>query len=164
MNTIKRKFIFWCIVFVFLGAQVVFAKEMYLVRKDGKRVNIENILPKHIAGYPVALEIYIPNFWGGKYRKFNEKYGEKYGRKVLGGYDYSSASILAIVYGGIKVVDTKGRNVEFLDKIDRKKLMYAVAKPSKVNDLLYNVIRNYIIDDTKEGPENSNYNGNGCAK
>ena len=163
MSALKRISIFiWCIVFALLGSQGVFAKELYLVKKDGRKVNIEDILPEHIAGYPAALEIYIPNFWGGKYKKFNEKYGEKYGRKVLGGYDYSSASILAIIYNGVKVVDEKGRSVEFLDKIDRRKLMYAVAEPSAINNLLYNVIRNYIVDDTKEGPKSSSYTG--CAK
>ncbi len=163
MSTLKNIFVFiWTVAFIFLSIQGVSAKELYLVKKDGKKVNIEKVLPKHIAGYPVALEIYIPDFWGGKYKKFNKKYGEKYGRRVLGGYDYSSASILAIIYGGVKVVDGSGRSVEFLNKIDRKKLMYAVAKPSFINDLLYNVIRNYIVDDTKEGPESSSYTG--CAK
>ena len=163
MSTLKNIFVFiWTVAFIFLSIQGVSAKELYLVKKDRKKVNIEKILPKHIAGYPVALEIYIPDFWGGKYKKFNEQYGEKYGRRVVGGYDYSSASILAIIYGGVKVVDGSGRSVEFLNKIDRKKLMYAVAKPSPVNDLLYNVIRNYIVDDTKEGPESSSYTG--CAK
>ncbi len=163
MSTLKNIFVFiWTVAFIFLSIQGVSAKELYLVKKDGKKVNIEKVLPKHIAGYPVALEIYIPDFWGGKYKQFNKKYGEKYGRRVLGGYDYSSASILAIIYGGVNVVDGSGRSVEFLNKIDRKKLMYAVAKPSFINDLLYNVIRNYIVDDTKEGPESSSYTG--CAK
>lgn len=134
---------------------VAFPKALYLIKRNRTKINIERILPNHIAGYPVPYEIYIPNFWGDKYKRFNEKYGRVYGRKVLGGYDYSSASILAIIFKGVKVVDERGRKVEFLPKIIRQQLMYAVAEPSRVNNLLYNVIRNYIVNDFKGGIENN---------
>ena len=133
------------------------AETYYLIKSNGTKVNIEKLLPPYLAENPVPYGIYIPNAWGGKYKKFNEKYGKKYGKKVLGGYEYTSAAILAIIYKGKEVVDSKGRKVEFLPETIRKQLMYAVANPSKVNDILFNVIRDYIVNDYRGGVFDSNY-------
>ncbi len=134
-----------------------FAKTYYLVKNNNKKVNIEKLLPSYLAENPVPYGIYIPNAWGGKYKKFNEKFGKKYGKKVLGGYEYTSSAILAIIYKGKEVVDSKGQKVEFLPKTIRKQLMYAVASPSKVNDILFNVITNYIVNDYGGGVFDNNY-------
>ena len=136
---------------------LLFAKTYYLVKNNNKKVNIEKLLPSYLAENPVPYGIYIPNAWSGKYKKFNEKFGKKYGKKVLGGYEYTSSAILAIIYKGKEVVDSKGREVEFLPKTIRKQLMYAVASPSKVNDILFNVIRNYIVNDYGGGVLDNNY-------
>ena len=145
------------LVVALLLPQISQAKTYYLVKNNGTKVNIEKLLPPYLAENPVPYGIYIPNAWGGKYKKFNEKYGKKYGKKVLGGYEYSSAAILAIIYKGKEVVDSKGRKVEFLPETIRKQLMYAVANPSKVNDILFNVIRDYIVNDYRGGVSNSSY-------
>ena len=142
---------------VLLISEMTEAKTYYLVKDNGKKVNIEKLLPPYLAENPVPYGIYIPNAWGGEYKKFNEKYGKKYGKKVLGGYEYPSAAILAIIYKGEEVVDSRGRKVEFLPETIRKQLMYAVASPSKVNDILFNVIRDYIVNDYRGGILNGNY-------
>ncbi len=149
----------WFVIFyiVLLLPVISSAKTYYLIKNDGTKVNIEKILPPYLAENPVPYGIYIPNAWGGKYKKFNEKYGKKYGKKVLGGYEYTSAAILAIIYKGREVVDSKGRKVEFLPETIRKQLMYAVANPSKVNDILFNVIRNYITNDYRGGVLENTY-------
>ena len=153
------KLIKWFIIFnIILSTPVISsAKTYYLIKNNGTKVNIEKLLPPYLAENPVPYGIYIPNAWGGKYKKFNEKYGKKYGKKVLGGYEYSSAAILAIIYKGKEVVDSKGRKVEFLPETIRKQLMYAVANPSKVNDILFNVIRDYIVNDYRGGILDNNY-------
>ncbi len=153
------KLIKWFIIFnIILSTSVISsAKTYYLIKNNGTKVNIEKLLPPYLAENPVPYGIYIPNAWGGKYKKFNEKYGKKYGKKVLGGYEYSSAAILAIIYKGKEVVDSKGRKVEFLPETIRKQLMYAVANPSKVNDILFNVIRDYIVNDYRGGILDNNY-------
>jgi len=134
-----------------------FAKSYYLIKNDGTKINIEKLLPPYLAENPVPYGIYIPNAWGGKYKKFNKRFGEKYGKRVLGGYEYTSAAILAIIYKGKEVVDSKGQKVEFLPKIIRKQLMYAVANPSKLNDILFNVIRDYIVNDYRAGVSDNNF-------
>ncbi len=143
------------VLFVTLACSSSFAKTYYLIKKDGTKINIEKLLPDYSAAHPIPIEIYIPTFWGGKYKEFNEKYGKHYGRKVLGGYDYTSAAILSVMYGGIKVVDKKGRSVNFLPETVRESLFYAVATPTKVNNVLFEVIRDYIVNDTKEGPQDN---------
>ena len=151
---------------LFLFVDNGFAENYYLVKKDGTKINVEKLLPNFSAAHPIPIEIYIPSFWGGEYKKFNGKYGEKYGRKVLGGYDYSSAAILAIMYNGEKVVDEKGKTVKFLPETIRESLFYAVATPTKINNVLYEVIRDYIVNDTKECPNNNSeaISGGGASR
>jgi len=155
---VTKLFIIFTILFSF--SLISLSKTYYLIEDNGTKVNIEKLLPPYLAENPVPYGIYIPNFWGGKYKKFNEKFGKKYGKKVLGGYEYTSAAILAIIYRGKAVVDSKGRKVEFLPETVRKQLMYAVANPSKVNDILFNVIRDYIVNDYRGGVLDNNYSSN----
>jgi len=138
-------------------SELSYAKTYYLIKNDGTKINVEKLLPPYLAENPVPYGIYIPNAWGGKYKKFNERLGKRYGKKVLGGYEYTSAAILAVIYRGKEVVDAKGRKVEFLPEIIRKHLMYAVASPSKVNDILFNVIRDYIVNYYRGGALDNGY-------